>query len=337
MYSPTGRSRILQIHPTRRCNLRCLHCYSRSGPEQRQQLDQTLLEGAIADASAFGYDVVSFSGGEPLVYRPLVNLLDAAHKLGMTTTITTNGMLLDRKRQQELLGRVDLLAISLDGVPESHNRMRAEPKAFAKMAAQLPSLRESGIPFGFIFTLTQFNLHELPWVAQFAAEQGAKLLQIHPLEEVGRAFHQLDGNRPDRIEAEYAFLTAAKLDEAYGDRMRVQLDFVSRKMLLEDPQRFFADNEGVPVGLDRPLAELVSPLIIEPDGWVLPLQYGFDRRYALGNLHERRLCEAGETWVRKICPAFYDLCRSIHQELTATDQPLVNWYGAARSVHEQYV
>ena len=30
----TRGSRILQIHPTRRCNLRCLHCYSLSGPEE---------------------------------------------------------------------------------------------------------------------------------------------------------------------------------------------------------------------------------------------------------------------------------------------------------------
>jgi len=33
---------------------------------------------------------------------------------------------------------------------------------------------------GFIFTLTFHNVHELEWVAQFAVEQGAKLLNSIP-------------------------------------------------------------------------------------------------------------------------------------------------------------
>ena len=45
---PTGKSRIVQIHPTRRCNLRCLHCYSSSGPEVKGELP--------ADGSAHGFD-----------------------------------------------------------------------------------------------------------------------------------------------------------------------------------------------------------------------------------------------------------------------------------------
>jgi MoaA/NifB/PqqE/SkfB family radical SAM enzyme len=52
--------------------------------------------------------------------------------------------------------------------------MRASPHAFAQMASRLKGLRSSGIPFGFIFTLTQQNVHELQWVADFAAEQGAR-------------------------------------------------------------------------------------------------------------------------------------------------------------------
>jgi MoaA/NifB/PqqE/SkfB family radical SAM enzyme len=75
--------------------------------------------------------------------------------------------------------------------------MCADPRAFSTMAARLEGVRRSGIPFGFIFTLTQFNLHELEWVAGFALQQGARLLQIHPLEEAGRAAERLAGARPD--------------------------------------------------------------------------------------------------------------------------------------------
>ena len=36
-----------------------------------------------------------------------------------------------------------------------------------------------------MFTLTRENLGELGWVSDFAVDQGARLLQIHPLAEVG--------------------------------------------------------------------------------------------------------------------------------------------------------
>ena len=106
----------------------------------------------------------------------------------------------DERQLEKLDGVTDFIAVSLDGIPESHNRMRNSAIAFEKMSANLEYLRDSGIPFGFIFTLTQYNLHELDWVINFALEQGAKLLQIHPLENNGFASEQLNDEFPDRTE-----------------------------------------------------------------------------------------------------------------------------------------
>src|SRR5256885_8343814 len=90
--------RVLQVHPARRCNLRCLHCYSSSGPEERDELPAALLREALDDASALGYTVAGFSGGEPTLYEPLSALVEHARRRGMRTTVTTNGMLLDDRR-----------------------------------------------------------------------------------------------------------------------------------------------------------------------------------------------------------------------------------------------
>ncbi|MBC8063659.1 MAG: radical SAM protein, partial [Chlorobia bacterium] len=191
---PTGDVfRALQIHPTRFCNLTCLHCYSSSGPDQREELSAPLLEEAITQAFAEGYNDLAFSGGEPVLYGELRRLMEHGKSLGMVTNLTSNGMLLNGDRLAQLDGVTDLLAISLDGVPESHNKMRNSPNAFERMSANLEGVRKMGIPFGFIFTLTMTNLHELKWVTDFAIEQGASLLQIHPLEEVGRGLAKLPG------------------------------------------------------------------------------------------------------------------------------------------------
>lgn len=323
---PTGRFRIVQIHPTRSCNLRCLHCYSSSGPEVAARLDASLVRDLLTDARAEGYTVAGFSGGEPLLYRPLREVLEHARSLGLTTTVTSNGMLLDRRRLGLLEGVTDLLAISLDGVPESHDRLRDSPRAFATMASHLEDVRRSGIPFGFIFTLTQHNLDELEWVASFALEQGAALLQLHPLELVGRAADGLRAERPDATEAAWAYVAALQLQRAVGDRMRVHLDLADREVLREEPTRAFAEPEAA-TDPDAPLGEQLSPLVVETDGSVVPIQYAFPRRYVLGNLHRERLAACAERWRRGLGADFRDLCRRTLDELVAAETlPVTNWY-----------
>jgi MoaA/NifB/PqqE/SkfB family radical SAM enzyme len=315
----------VQIHPTRRCNLRCLHCYSSSGPDVREALAPELLHGAIADAAAEGYMVVSFSGGEPLLYRPLPDLLRRAREHGLQTAVTTNGMLLDERRLGALRGITNLLAISLDGVPASHNRMRASERAFATMASRLDGVRRSSIPFGFIFTLTQFNLHELEWVTDFALEQSASLLHIHPLEEAGRAQALLTGARPDGIESSYAALEVARLQTVAGDRLHIHLDFAHRASLHAQPERVYASDPIADPGAS-PLADLVSPLVIEPDGTVVPLQFGFSRAFALGNLRDASLHDLGARWSRETHGSFRDLCKRAYSAAIDDASPLLNWY-----------
>ena len=62
--------RIIHLHPTRLCNLACLHCYSESSPQLKTTLDPDLLIDALAVLRAEGYAAISLSGGEPLLYRP---------------------------------------------------------------------------------------------------------------------------------------------------------------------------------------------------------------------------------------------------------------------------
>jgi MoaA/NifB/PqqE/SkfB family radical SAM enzyme len=314
---------IVQVHPTRRCNLRCLHCYSASGPEQRDQLYASLLERALTDAYAEGYRVASFSGGEPTLYKDLPRLLTHAKSCGMRTTVTSNGMLLDERRLQGLAGVTDVLAISLDGVPESHNKMRASERAFEAMTEHLPAVRASRIPFGFIFTLTQYNVNEVEWAAEFAFQQGASLFQIHPLEEVGRAAQELVGARPDELEAAYAYLEVERMRQQYAGKMMVQFDLIHAKVLRDHPHRFFDAGEAA----GRALGDLVSPLVIEADGTVVPFGYGFARGYRLGSLQEATLSEMAVRWRANGYRDLQALCHKTFQDASQEQElPILNWW-----------
>src|SRR5262249_11814506 len=102
-----AHARVVQLHPTRRCNLECLHCYSSSVPAARGELAPAVVAEALAVFAREGYNVAAVSGGEPLLYSGLPAIIDAARACGMAITVTTNGTLLTDARIPELVGRVD--------------------------------------------------------------------------------------------------------------------------------------------------------------------------------------------------------------------------------------
>jgi MoaA/NifB/PqqE/SkfB family radical SAM enzyme len=312
----TGASAILQVHPSRRCNLRCRHCYSSSGPWVADTTDLEVLRRAVVDARGLGYDVLAVSGGEPLLYRDLLTLLRHAHDTGLRTAVTTNGLLLTERRLRELAGSVDVLAISVDGRPETHDWMRGDRRAFSRLSARLAAVRDSGLAFGFITTLTLHNAHELEFVFELAVEYGAALVQVHPLEPDG-AGAQLHESTPDSTELGYAFFEAMRLSVVHG--IPVQIDLVTQRDLRSAPERFLT----APRDPQAPLASWLTPLVLETDGTAVPLSYGFGRDYALGSLHEAPLPALAERWdaepLRRQAVA-------LHEELVRDDVKLTNWY-----------
>lgn len=313
----TGGRAILQIHPTRRCNLRCLHCYSQSGPRVDATTPVELLRQVVEDAGDLGFEVVGVSGGEPLLYRPLPEVLRVAKDAGLRTTVTSNGMLLTERRLSELAGLVDVLALSLDGRPDTHARMRGDDRAFVTLDSRMAAVRASGIPFGFITTLTQHNVAEVEYVVRYAKEHGAGLVQIHPLELEGAAVVNLGQSIPDSRESAFAVLEGARLSATYG--IPVQVDVAHRSDLARFPEQFLA--EPPPPG--AALSSWLTPLVLETDGTVVPLTYGFPRAFALGNVHTTPLPALVEAWDPG---PFLALCKDVAHNLEREGRPLFNWY-----------
>ena len=322
---PTGQ-RIVQLHPSLRCNLCCEHCYSSSGPEVRGELDPTLVCGLVSDAARMGYQVVSFSGGEPFLFTGLHDVLRHAKSLGLRTTVTTNGYFLQPRRLEPLRDFIDVLAVSLDGPPELHNRLRGSPRAFDRLCAGLKSLRSSGLYFGFIHTLTQETWEHLPWIADFAAASGARLLQLHPLEMAGRAEGRLGALCAEEDGLAKAYLVATALAAKYSGTMTVQVDLLHRDQVLRAPATVYAD-ESVGGWDAIPPADLLGLIVAEADGAVVPISYGFSRRYQICSLKERSLDQGWRVFLHEGYPEFRRLCRELFEELTASNQrPLFNWH-----------
>ena len=319
----TGAARILQIHPTRRCNLRCLHCYSDSSPDAVDELAIEVVTRVVGEAAELGYTVLSVSGGEPFLYRPLPQLLAAAKANGMSTQLVSNGTAITRQRLDEVRDCLDLLAVSIDGMPDDHDRMRAQPGSFRRLEERLGLVRDGGMKLGMLFTLTMWNAHRIAWAVDFALAHGARLLQVHPLQATGRAVG-LAEDVPDETEATAALLECLRLQQSLGDRLTIQVDIATSSRLrpLTECQDY---------GPQQRFSDIVSPLVIEPDGICVPLEYGFVRDYALGDVRTASLRGLADRWMGRCLPAYLSGLASMNAKLAAgRDCVVVDGYAMVR-------
>ena len=173
---------------TRRCNLRCVHCYSRS--ENRRYGGELATDEASAmlqDLARFGVPVVLFSGGEPLMRPDLETLIEQAVGLGMRAVISTNGTLIDPPAADRLkrLG-LSYVGVSLDGLEEVNDRFRGTPGAFDRALAGIRHCRAAGIKVGLRFTITRRNADQVDGIFRLVREERIPRVCFYHLVYAGR-------------------------------------------------------------------------------------------------------------------------------------------------------
>jgi len=173
---------------TRRCNLRCVHCYAHAREEAGTD-ELTTEQGRILldDLAAFGVPVVLFSGGEPLARRDLPELAAYAVGKGMRAVISTNGTLISAAVARTLkdIG-LSYVGISLDGMQEVNDRFRAVPGAFRAALDGIRNCQAAGIKVGLRFTINRFNVQEIPGIFDLIEEMDIPRVCFYHLVYAGR-------------------------------------------------------------------------------------------------------------------------------------------------------
>ncbi len=149
---------------TRKCNLKCVHCYAHATETSvANELSTQEGKALIDDLAAFGAPVMLFSGGEPLVRKDLPELAAYAVERGMRAVISTNGTLITAGLAKTLkyIG-LSYVGISLDGMREINDRFRGVPGAYDKALDGIRNCQEAGIKVGLRFTINRFNVGDIP-------------------------------------------------------------------------------------------------------------------------------------------------------------------------------
>jgi Fe-coproporphyrin III synthase len=83
---------------------------------------------------------------------------------------------------------------------------------------------------------------------------------------------------------------------------------------------------------------LVSPLVLQEDGLIVPIQHGFSPTYAIARLGCGSFSRQAAHWKRERYAEFLELSRNGWREIREAPAylPFTNWYAAAtsRSQHQ---
>ncbi len=209
---------LVALNLTRRCNLRCAHCYldagtraSGAGDELSTSEVQALLDRIAALSNE---TMVVLTGGEPLLRPDVEALARHAADRGLMVVVGTNGMLLDAARVAALQAAgVRAVGISLDSLnPQFHDRFRGLPGAWQATVSGIDACRRGGLMFQIHFTVTDDNADELDDMIAFARAAGAAVLNVFFVVCTGRG-RTLSNISVERYEAALQRLAQAAREE----------------------------------------------------------------------------------------------------------------------------
>lgn len=296
--SAAERKPIVVWNITRRCNLRCVHCYSDSEAcVYPGELGRADCLAVLDDLASFGVPAVLFSGGEPTLHPHFLDLCEHAASLGLRVTISTNGTRITPPMARRLkeLG-VTYVGISLDGIGAAHDYFRGRSGTFEKAVAAFRNCQKAGQKAGLRLTLTPHTAGQLPEILQFIDREDIQRVCFYHLVSSGRGA-DLTGLHP--------LVTRACLRLIVKTTRRWHADGKTREVLTVDqpadgPFFWLLAKEEYPDRADEILQLLrwngggangsgVGIGNIDSQGWVHPDQFWHDNTF--GNVRERPFSE----------------------------------------------
>ncbi|RMH33566.1 MAG: radical SAM protein [Nitrospirae bacterium] len=202
---------LIALNLTKRCNLRCAHCYldattkSSGGSDELSTEDCYRVIDQIAQVNPGTLLVIT--GGEPLVRPDILAIARYAVERGCMVVFGTNGMMIDDRLASELV-RIGVMGvgISIDSLdPHKHDSFRGVPGAWERAVAGIEACKRNGLQFQIHFSAQPMNYQELPEVVEWAHNLGAKVLNVFFMVCTGRG-EELTDITPSQYEEVLSFL-----------------------------------------------------------------------------------------------------------------------------------
>ena len=197
------RPSLISWNLTRRCNLRCPHCYLSAGKKEEQELTTEECLGLLGEMQALGTEMVILTGGEPLLRKDIYDLATAASDAGMWVVMGTNGVLVnDRVARKMVDCGVQGVGISIDSIdPAKHDSFRGGPDSWKHSVRALEICKANGLEVLVQTTVMDMNRDEIPQLIDFARQKGAWSFNLYFLVQTGRGqrMNDLDAGQTEAM------------------------------------------------------------------------------------------------------------------------------------------
>jgi len=169
-----ARPFILELEITRRCNLRCVHCYADAADRRfADELTAEEIAAVLDDGRDLGIRELSLTGGEVFCREDFFGIVDAGLARGFDVRFVTNGTLLDDARLEALCRRpIKLVTVSLDAVSAgAHERIRGAG-SHAPAVGAIERLAAAGVRVSVITAFSKLNLADFDALLDFCVARG---------------------------------------------------------------------------------------------------------------------------------------------------------------------
>jgi radical SAM/SPASM domain protein of ACGX system len=175
-----ARSFGLQWHVTNKCDQRCKHCYiwgNRADPvpDIGNEMDFWQCKNVVDKFLYFCQQfkvkpVINITGGDPLLFRPIWDLLEYIRKQRIVFRVLGNPFHLDNAVCERLFSLgCRAYQMSLDGTKDTHDDIRMSG-SFESTLAAIRRLKEHKVRAVIMSTVSRVNYREFPELIKTAVE-----------------------------------------------------------------------------------------------------------------------------------------------------------------------
>ncbi|MCH5586335.1 radical SAM protein [Shimazuella sp. AN120528] len=183
---------MVTLKPTLKCVAQCPHCEARLKdfdfpPDTKRVFTIEEYRDLFKTLKSIGTEKITISGGEPLSYRYLTEMIYYASMEGLNVILNTNGWLLRKRKFKEFVeAGLDQVAMSIDSpIPEMHDRLRVLPGLFERATSRMKEIREE---WGDRFVLNirmilhKYTYQDIPKMIDLCQSLDADALSIDMIE-----------------------------------------------------------------------------------------------------------------------------------------------------------
>jgi len=229
------------IEITRKCNLRCLHCFSNSGIDTSlKELTTDEWKQFIDTLSDMKVFLIFFGGGEPLCRDDFFDIAAYTKMKGIEMCLLSNLTLIDYNIASRLkeIGFYKVEG-NLDGhTAETYENLRQVPGSFKRTIEGIQHCLKVGLPVRINCTLTKLNYQFIEEITEFAYNLGVTDIAFIRLIPAGRGDKNFDKlNISEKFYRERVLPLLRKLRIEYENKINVGYEQDEHIIILSDPNK----------------------------------------------------------------------------------------------------